>query len=384
MRKLTPVQCDQKPPRCKNCQRWGIVCDYTALSAAVAQVYNKNLLYQYNHALIYSYKTVTPPPPSPWLDHQDLELLNHYATRTSLTLSAEETLSIWQGYIPGEAKTHGFLMHSLLALSALHLSYVWPAGRKRDAWFDVANRQHGTALSCFRSHVTSITAENGSAVTAFSFLTVIFNIGLPVVYGFESTPFPTSTFIDVIQVLRTAWGAMSPVLPGIEMGALGPLIKQPMVGEGTCGMHVKGNQVLQFLAEFNERRADTEEEKEIYRGAIGALRKFLQAIRNTPPLWENSLIWPTVVSDAFFELLRRKRPFALILLAHWCIPVYRSPSLWFNQWARNIVADIRRMLEGEFRGAVNWPAQQVGLVPKEEHERGCACLTCDPVGVGVA
>jgi hypothetical protein len=278
--------------------------------------------------------------------------------------------------VPGDAKNHFFLMHSLLALSALHLSYVRP--EKRDHYFNIANHQHEQALVSFRYSVTNITASNGPAVTAFSFLTVVFSMGLPIVCGFTSTPYLTATFIDVIQVLRRAWSAMDDVLPGIEKGALGPLIRQPIQSHNTCHMHTKGNEILVFLQTMNDTSNDSEQHKDIYRDAMAALLKFFTSIRDTPPLWGNSLIWPTVVSDDFFELLKDKRPFALILLAHWCIPVYRSPSLWFNAWAKNMVADIWSTLDGEYRDAVTWPAEQVGLIPCERHPRSCLCFGCSP------
>ena len=328
---------------------------------------------------VYRNTCLAYPTPSSILDFRDLELLHHYATRTSLTLAAKETLPIWQVDIPGEAKTHLFLMHSLLALSALHLSYVWP--EKRDQYVHVANQQHEHALSSFRSSVRAITSDNGSAVTAFSFLTVVFSAGLPIVFGFSGTPNPTSTFIDILQVLRRAWSAVDNVLPGIENGALGPLIKQAPNSGKSCSMHVRGREVLDFLQRYNETSPDCEEHKAIYQEALTSLTTFFTNIPNTPPLWGNSLIWPTSVSDEFFQLLQEKKSFPLILLAHWCVPVFRSPSLWFNAWAKNIVADIWKMLDGESRNAVIWPAEQVGFIPRELHSNMCLCLDCRPDAV---
>lgn len=265
-------------------------------------------------------------------------------------------------------------MHSVLALSALHLSYV--RIERRDEYISVANQQHEKALATFRSSVGAISCTNGNAVTAFSFLTVVFSAGVPLVFGFARTPDPTSAFIDILLVLRRAYSAVGPVLPGVAKGVLGALIHCPPSNVKACPMHMKGREVLDRLEELNEASNESEEHKSIYREALAGLNKLLEEIQDAPPLWVVTLQWATSTSTEFFDLLQSKQPFALVLLAHWCVPLYRSPSLWFNAWAKNIVGDIWNTLEGESKNTVTWPAEQVGIIPREFHEPRCLCLQC--------
>ncbi|KAH8800573.1 hypothetical protein DL96DRAFT_1823926 [Flagelloscypha sp. PMI_526] len=64
------------------------------------------------------------------LPHYDLELLHHFTTTTALSLldvygiESPPVLDIYQRYGPRLALAHLFLMHSLLALSALHLHWL--------------------------------------------------------------------------------------------------------------------------------------------------------------------------------------------------------------------------------------------------------------------
>jgi hypothetical protein len=271
-------------------------------------------------------------------------------------------------------------MHSLLAISALHLYHVHNGEWKK--YVSVANNQHEQALACFRTSVGSINCGNGNAVTAFSFLTVVFSLGLPVVLGFTNTPDPTSTFTDILQVLRRAWCAMDSVLRGVEKGPLGMLVRNPPTDAAPCEMHPKGLKVMKALKRYNDNSNDSEANKAIYREALAQLQQFLIELRDSPPTWANSLSWLTSVSDAFFQHLQQKRTFPLILLAHWCIPVYRALDMWFNVWAKHIVTDIWNTLEGDAKEAIRWPAEQVGIIPWETHPQYCLCLKCLPLCKG--
>jgi hypothetical protein len=276
--------------------------------------------------------------------------------------------------VPDEAKTHLFLMHSLLALSALHLSVV-----RRDKKHDyerIAHQQHRQARANFNASVPAINCANGNAVTAFSFLTVVYSVGVPVVNGFSETLDSTAAFIEILGLLRQAYSVVHPVFPEIAKGPLGQLIEGAPGAEKSCPMHVKGREILDSLGRLNEGSSDSDEHKAIHRQALAKLYKFLDEIQDAPPLWVNSLKWPSEVSPEFFQLLKEKRPFALVLLAHWCVPVYRTPSLWFNAWAQNIVAEVSKSLEEEWKCAVIWPAEQVGIIPRKFHAQPCLCLQC--------
>jgi hypothetical protein len=325
---------------------------------------------------VYSHTFSTNSTGTPLLDPRAFELLQHYARVASFTLSTKGTLDIWKFSIPEEAKTHQFLMHSLLALSALHLSYV--RIDNRDEYVYYANKEHEDALACFRSSVGSIDCGNGNAVMAFSFLTVVFSIGLPLVYGFARTQLPTTAFIQIMNVLRGAHSAANPVLPGVKKGALGPLIeiRQQQGKPKTCPMHRRGAEVLDNLYSYIETCDESEEYKPIYRDGVTSLYNFLKSMADAPPSWANYLSWPVSVSPSFFKLLQEERPFPLIILATWCVGLWRSPNLWFNAWSKRIVSNIYHQLEGEAKEAVRWPAEQVGVIPLHLHQQPCLCLAC--------
>ncbi|KAF2245534.1 hypothetical protein BU26DRAFT_70686 [Trematosphaeria pertusa] len=315
------------------------------------------------------------PMPLPTFDAEDVELLRHYATQSSLTLSPRDTLSLFQVNVPGEAKTHLFLMHSVLAFSALHLSCVNKG--KRDQYIQAASRQHQQALTSFRESVSEVNIDNCGAITAFSFLTVVYTLGLPIVFGFSSTPSPAYAFLDVLQVLRRAWSAIGPALIGVEKGKLRELIRPIPSKRRSCPMHAKGGRIIRFLEQYLESSPIIEPEyRHIYRQALAHWEHFFLNMPCKPPLWANALVWPMTVSSAFFELLMEKRPFPMILIAVWSIALDRAPNMWFNAWGKRIIGDIWDISDEEMKEALVWPAEVVGVIPPKFHPEGCVCWSC--------
>ncbi|PVH99715.1 hypothetical protein DM02DRAFT_418297 [Periconia macrospinosa] len=357
-------------PRCGNCTKWGAVCDFTAWSAAVRPVFERAFVQPYPSGGHLPFAV-----PIPTFDTEDVELLRHYATQSSLTLSPRDTLSLFQVNLPGEAKNHMFLMHSVLAFSALHLSFVDERNRNRHIY--IASKQHEQALVAFRSSVTEVNIDNGGAITAFSFLTAVYTLGLPIVFGFESIQNPLTTFVDVLQILRHAWSAVGPTQSIVETGNLRELVRPPPSKPKPCVMHAKGEKVIRFLQYYVDTSPVVEPEyQQIYRDAISSWERFFMNMPCKPPLWANALIWPMTVSRDFFDLIHEQRPMALIILAVWAIGIYRAPNMWFNAWGKELVGNIWKISDEETRKALSWPAEVCGIIPKRFHPEGCVCWDC--------
>jgi hypothetical protein len=315
------------------------------------------------------------PPPLPTFETQDVELLRHYATQSSLTLSPRDTLSLFQVNVPGEAKSHLYLMHSVLAFSALHLSFVDIQNRGRLS--QLASKQHEQALAAFRESVHEVNQDNGSAITAFSYLTIVYTLGLPIVYGFASVPSPSTSFCEVLQVLRRAWSAIDPTQKGVESGTLRELIKPVPHQRKACVMHTKAAKVVRFLNYFLDTSPACEKENEpTYREALAHWEYFVMNQPCKPPLWAHALVWPMTVSHSFFQLMLERKPFAMVMLAIWIIALYRAPNMWFNAWAKEVVTDIWNMADEETKKALMWPVEVIGIIPKKDHPSDCVCWDC--------
>jgi len=103
---------------------------------------------------------------SSFLDTQSQELLHHYTSTVCVTMSRPSQLDIWRCEMPRMGLAHPFLMHGLLAVSALHLSVMVPSRTKR--FIAIAIEEEHQALPSFRSLLASNSPESTHAVFAFS------------------------------------------------------------------------------------------------------------------------------------------------------------------------------------------------------------------------
>ncbi|KAF2109916.1 hypothetical protein BDV96DRAFT_691555 [Lophiotrema nucula] len=385
-------KCDQRPPRCSNCVKWGVVCDYTALSAAVEELNGRSLA----RAVSADTRLLTAPVPSAVFNAGDMELLRQYSNGTALTLAGSDEWGIWQWHVPQEAKSHQYLMHALLALSSLHISFMRPADRKEYLRF--AYSHHEQALTLFHS-VTSITADNSTAVLAYAYMESLYQSGIPVVFDFEGTPSAATAFIHtMIGLSRQAMTFLSPVIPLLQKSPIARLIDVPTprftaIATTTDGSPKQGpaaasktddgtpDNLFDYLYKFNEEHTTDEEAKAIYKEATDLLAIYYRMIWNEPPRWAHASVWSCGVTDAFFEHLKAQKTYPLILLAHWCVPLYQTPTFWITIWAKRIIKEVYEGIPDDKKYVMSWPAEEIGLIKRREHTPGCTCSVCVPHGI---
>ncbi|KAF2262174.1 hypothetical protein CC78DRAFT_569978 [Lojkania enalia] len=367
-------KCDQRPPRCSNCERWGIDCDFTALSAAVEQVASRAFL---SGATIDS-QFLTFPLPSPLFDARDIDLLQHYSIRTAFILSGSDERSIWQTHVPQEAKSHPYVMHGLLAISALHMSFIHPQDQHQCIW--LALKHHEQGLASFRSSVHTITPENATAVLSFEFFANLVSSGLPVLSNLSGIQNAIASFVQTLILSRHAWAVLQPVIPSLSQSHFGPLIDLKAhfptkdAAKQTLLRHTDG--MFDRLYHFNETALHSGELKTAYKDAIDILAVIFEGLRNRPPRWADCLFWNTRVSKEYFSLLQQMQPFALVVLAHWLVVLYYSPTFWYKLWARKMIEEVCQSVGEELKPAMAWPAEAVGVIPRAVHDVQCNCTGC--------
>ena len=125
------------------------------------------------------------------LNMQDLKLMFHYTSQVANTITGagiSET-NIWLRDIPMLAFEHPFLMHSLLAFSATHLS------RTEKGLDQCVTSHRGDALRLLREAVLNINAENTDALVASALILIMDSLA--------NASFPSSTSPQSLPAL--AW-----------------------------------------------------------------------------------------------------------------------------------------------------------------------------------
>lgn len=166
------------------------------------------------------------------LNSLDLKLMYHYTTEVWQTITAagisEENL--WSDYIPKLAFDHPFLMHSLLAFSATHLS------RTEDGLDECVTAHRGEALRLLRDAVLEISLDNTDALVASAIILIMDALANA---SFPSSPspksLPASAWIYHVKGAATILTAVWPLnktskfhnFISVDLSDLGDIINNP-------------------------------------------------------------------------------------------------------------------------------------------------------------
>lgn len=387
---LVRYQCDEQKPRCGNCDKHAISCDFsthTSHSSHTSQNVSTSSRHEYRHcgsnpslekdsstdrspALQRSQKSLFNGPRSqlPDLQMAELELLHHFTTETCYTLSDRaESHELWRITAPEVAFQHDFLMRGILAISALHLSCL--RLEKQNHWAHVARKQQDAALSSFRSIMTKMDESNCDAFLALS--------SLIVVYGFESPKNAGSLGMfdyhgqdsdEWLPLIRGVNSIIMSVYPWIKNGRLSGLLHDHIQQPPQTELPNVLNEQLTNLEGLCKKASGGPDAVEAYKTALERLKMSFVRMNNRPPYeCEISIafLWPVMIPQEYISMLNERRPEALVILAHYCVILHHLDDYWWMRgWALHIIENIRRKLDDDWQRWLQWPTNVVTVDQK--------------------
>lgn len=309
---------------------------------------------------------------------EDLELLHFYTTSTSLTFSTvPERRHVWQNTVPQIAFSHdaGFLLHGLLAISALHLSRLAP--ERKAILYTSASTHHAAALPLFRSALSSINSQNCHACSAFA--------ALLAVYKWASVNDSNSLFfantddhveadtVEWVQLLRGAGSIIYCYYQDITQGPLRPISHWDNASEISAAANPED--AVKFAA--LEQLWDSAPVP-ISATEIEALKETLRWLKITYTMISrpnessdaaaDALSWPVRVPDLFLLMVNRRQPEALVLLAHYCLLLNKVEDFWWIRgMSRHLLQKIHLTLGKEWESWLCWPLQDLVLCEFRNH-----------------
>ncbi|EGE80403.1 C6 zinc finger domain-containing protein [Blastomyces gilchristii SLH14081] len=381
--KARKVKCDEQAPCCRNCKyrkvncsyqlQWGQPSSFIPSRYSNPQPAQPSNEVQKNNLLPSSRPPLIPPTR---LAHngttplQELELMHHYATTAFAVFADYEVYrSIWQVAVPREAQSYQFLMHVILAISALHISHLRETSDhgSGSSYKELARTQYHDAVVAFRSTVPRMTKSNSSAVFAFSNLTIYF--------AFGSSKFsadngrmedPIGELLDVFTLLRTAMETIRSSWDSLSDGPLalllqrGPAItdRQYLPPDIAMGLEL----MEQFCQSVTTIRGSDGTINETYQVAIKQLWDSFVMAETKRKDWSMALRFPIIFSKQIQQSLRRRDPTALVLLAHFCVLLHRAPTRWWaDGWSEQVIDAVFRSLDLRWRHAIAWPMRAIGV-----------------------
>jgi hypothetical protein len=125
---------------------------------------------------------------------------------------------------------------------------------------------------------------------------------------------------------------------------------------------------LSALYELNEqaRRANAAHDYEIFHETIQRLEVPLASLNHGGGL-PSSFMWIFLTPTAFFDLISQRDPLALIVLAHYCVPLHQlRANWWLSSWGYRVLDMVYKTLDSHLRSSLTWPIREIGYKEGED------------------
>jgi hypothetical protein len=97
-------------------------------------------------------------------------------------------------------------------------------------------------------------------------------------------------------------------------------------------------------------------ERDLYTQAINALHVIFYLVATSPQDWVIVLRWMNK-SASYIHLLQARKPFALVILGHYCVLLHHGPAKrlwWMRNWGQSMLYAIYDLLDDTWRAHLAW------------------------------
>ncbi|EWZ36331.1 uncharacterized protein FOBCDRAFT_232051 [Fusarium oxysporum Fo47] len=396
------VKCDEGKPSCSNCIRFSLPCDFSVdqiasndtvpEDASAPPVVTPTLARRRGRPLkiekwilnpeASGHKTITEPrlhfpmpkriaDPSPPLNTNDLELLHHYITNTSLTLG--DNVVLWRDKVPRLAFEFPYVLRLLLAMSALHQTQLHAPGSS--GYQQLATAHHNIALREVTGLLSTISGKDCSALYIATVLICNYHFAKPPAIDDEPGMVGEAGigWWYVFRGVRFVVESMG--MEAIFSGHIGPFPPEAPQGgpadplETTSGDgYIPWERPLVSLAVMLSGSSTLGSESLVV--ASEALMECYREVYGTADKPEYRthgktyvvMRWPWVLGDDFVGQVQNLVPEALILLAYFAVLIQTLERFWYMKgWAKHTIMGIEKKLDPAYLQWIQWPRNQIGL-----------------------
>ncbi|GIK02076.1 hypothetical protein Aspvir_006119 [Aspergillus viridinutans] len=364
------VKCGNEQPRCSHCMKRHIVCHYMPSWQYLRSTSTQNRAPMDSLPSIsvltcvaQSQSQMSPTGPSVAKDNlnvHDLELMMQWCTKTYRSISHNSNVeSIWQTAIPREAMQHPALMHSILALSALHLASS-TGGSMHERYIKTAKTHKDLALLGFKETFTNIDQSNCDAAFALSSLLTISSLAFPLIAGQSQTNTALDDLCQAFQVARNSMNVLAQIADKVRSGELKPLLEKDECGPK---MPDTSRLAIMSLSMTNSQLANRnpKHERETFEATIGQLGESLEKLVQGEEASIVAFQWMYHIPPRFIDLVHERHPFALVILAHYAVVLHFMRSRWWmGEWGTRIIQQIGRLLDFQWQQSISWVLDATG------------------------
>ncbi|KAJ6076282.1 hypothetical protein N7499_008263 [Penicillium canescens] len=291
------------------------------------------------------------------LDHLELELQWIMHTH-KLFARNEETRKVWEIPVLQEALHTPFLMHGILAISALHLAHIRQYERQTE-WLNTAVVHKSTALSLFSENLHRIDESNARAMMSFASIAVVFSFASALICSNSDEGPSLNALADILILARGVHTVVGQAMEFLRHSNFAPLfdVTNPEVAVP--------DDVLRALDHLERLNAQYGQQPGIHGGksyepAIRSMKELAPFTYSGPTSLTLVGGWAIRSSPEFLEGLKNREPFPLVILAHFCVFLHITRENWcIGSWGRVVLGEILQILDADWQCHIKWAVAQV-------------------------
>lgn len=309
------------------------------------------------------YKTCMPDQSIRFTIGSYRELMYHYMSNVTTRRPSERSKrqALWHEYIPRRALRYSFLLHGLLALSALHLAHM--EEEESGKYLAIFDRHQAVALATFRRALSSnLDSDMADALCA---LAMTLSISSTARSCAVSGPMNMNDVAELFFLTRGVRDIATAAQKQVWEGPLAPFFENTTYPAGTAiflPSHVSEhfNRLHEMVAEYGldiealaHCQSALHELEDIYRN----IQYWATLSRvDISHVWQ----WQTRVHTGYIKLIQARCPPALVILACYSAAVSAVHGSWFTQsWARKAIRGVGFELPARMQWWIEWPMQQM-------------------------
>ncbi|KAK3073642.1 hypothetical protein LTR53_004601 [Teratosphaeriaceae sp. CCFEE 6253] len=374
------VKCSEGSP-CANCARRGEACSLAAPSPSttavsfldsfpdhVGRVHHRAEMYAERPQTSHESNDSLPTTTEDWL--QDMQLMHHYTVVVchENLLVRHGITAIWSEYVPKQALKHSFLLHGLLALSALNLANRTPDADDIMKYLNLCDKHQAVAVAALRDALNgNITAENGGALFALAATTSISSMARSCIVA-NAQPAPRAFSVDEIAEVIVLTKGMREVVAATQEHVLrtplaSMLVSHSLGDDEKATLRLPEPVHVQF-ALLREMLQNHCADDPLTRRNCGEALDVLQDIYlnlvhfkrldqvESGHIWR----WPAAVPLEFVRLITARHPPTLVIVAYFAAATSCLGRGWYvRDWGTYTIEGITRALEGDVQHWLEWP-----------------------------
>ncbi|KAF2734461.1 hypothetical protein EJ04DRAFT_493366 [Polyplosphaeria fusca] len=304
--------------------------------------------------------------PNYWV--RDLELMHHWTTEAHVHISARDDLrDMFRDAAPKQAIIHHFLMHEILAYSALHLAHE--RRDQRPAFRALGSHHQDLAIRSMRKMLPNMTPENGPALFMTATLVTV------TVFASASTD-ATVTLDELFDIFSLIVGINSVLASTRTLVASSPFAPCLLINPNVVPQEPIFDLVLAQAPSFISAIETLCPEGPVRETALAAVATLKDCIYlSAGPHVDNRILrclffCPMRWSADFNALLRERHSAAMAIIALYSIILSDAGWNWFLEgWAQRVVDAVLDAIEPQWHATIQWCVEYVRERRVEQQEK---------------